>query len=74
MYSKASRYVQEDDRRAWVVEHRGWGDDLQIADYEIVDWEFDEEDEDEEIAIVRVVMSWYRLSENLLQTTMIAQR
>ena len=70
-YFSAARFVHEDSRQEWLESHRGWTEDLRIADYEVVDSTPDEEEE--ETAVVRVVVSWYRMSQSEIQTTMFAQ-
>jgi Arc/MetJ-type ribon-helix-helix transcriptional regulator len=71
-YFSAAEFIRDDARNEWLEERRGWGrDDLRIADWEIVDSTVDE---DGETTIVRVVFSWYRLSQSEIQTTMLAQR
>lgn len=69
-FFSAAEFVHEDEREDWLTAHRDWGDDLRIADYEVVDSRMQEDG----TALVRVVISWYRLSQSELQTTMLAQR
>lgn len=70
-FFSAAEFIKSDARSEWLSSHRQWGGDLQIADYEVVDSTLDD---DGETAIVRVVISWYRLSQSEVQTTMLAQR
>lgn len=71
-YFSAAEFIRSDVRDEWLSEHRDWGrDELRIADWEVVDSTVDD---DGETTIVRVVISWYRLSQSEIQTTMLAQR
>jgi hypothetical protein len=69
-HSAAEFFRDEEARRAWLDVRREWGQDLQIADYEIVE----SAEGDDGTTVVRVVVSWYRLSQSELHTTMFAQR
>jgi len=71
-YYSAALFIRDDARADWLHSHREWGRDLRIADYEVVDSNL--EPNDSRTAVIRVVVSWYRLSENEIQTTMLAQR
>jgi len=70
-YFKAARYLSDDGRETWLAEHRDWSDDMRIADFEVVDTDLED---DGERAMVRVVVSWYRLSQSEVQTSMLAQQ
>lgn len=69
-YHKASQWIAEDARVEWLAARSDWRSDLRIADYEVVDTEIAEDGRE---ATVRVVISWYRLSQSELQTTMLSQ-
>lgn len=70
-YSAAEYFQDNSNRREWLSSRREWGEELRIADYEVVDSTMEE---DGETAVVRVVFSWYRMSVSEVQTTMLAQR
>lgn len=70
-YHKAAQWIDDGARADWLAHHADWRDDMRVADYEVVDTEVDEGGR---AATVRVVVSWYRLSESELQTSMLAQR
>lgn len=71
-YFSAAEFINSDARDEWLEQRRSWGrDDLRIADWEVVDSTVAE---DGETTVVRVVISWYRLSQSEIQTTMLAQR
>jgi len=70
-FSAAEFFGDDEARQTWLTSRREWGrQDLHIADYEVVD----STEGDDGTTIVRVVVSWYRLSQSELQTTMFAQR
>lgn len=69
-FSAAEYFLEGETRQTWLSTRREWGQDLQIADYEVVDSTVEEDG----TTVVRVVVSWYRLSQSELQTTMFAQR
>lgn len=69
-FSAATFFHDDEARQAWLSSRRQLGQDLQIADYEVVDSTPDEDG----VTVVRVVVSWYRLSQSSLETTMFAQR
>jgi hypothetical protein len=66
----AAELVREDTRGDWLRDHRAWGADVRIADYEVVDSTM----QSDGVAMVRVTISWYRDVESELQTTLLAQR
>jgi hypothetical protein len=70
-YFSAAQWVGEDARGSWLASRQEWGNDVRIADYEVVDTQVLPGGA---AATVRVVMSWYRLSESMLETSMLAQR
>jgi hypothetical protein len=68
-YFSAAEFVNTEARDEWLQDHRLWRQDLRIADYEVVDSTMDEDS-----ATVLVMVTWYRMNESVLQTTMLAQR
>jgi hypothetical protein len=70
-YFSAAEYVKEEAREQWLADRRNWSRDMRVADYEVVDSVVQDAGKS---AVVRVVISWYRLSRSELQTTMITQR
>ena len=71
-YFTAANFVHADIREEWLADHRGWDRDVRIAEYEVIDSTPDLEASN--TYVVRVVISWYRMSEGMVQTTMLAQR
>ena len=70
-YYSAAELVQPEVRARWLAEHRRWAQGgLRIADYEVVD----STEQADGTTTVRVVVSWYRLNQGEIQTTLIAQR
>lgn len=67
-YFSASELVTTETRESWLEEHRGWRQDLRIAEYEVVDSTLNEDS-----AHVLVQVTWYRMSESVLQTTTLNQ-
>lgn len=68
-YFSAAELVTEEARETWLQEHREWRRDLRIADYEVVDSTLSGDS-----ATVLVMVTWYRMNESVLRTTMLAQR
>lgn len=68
---RAAEWVQADHRNLWLSERRDWGDDLRIADYEVLDTQIGETGR---TATVRVSMDWYRLSVGEVESSMLTQQ
>ena len=70
-YYRAARWIQQDSRAEWLSTKSDWGTELRVAEYEVVDTEIAD---DGRSAQVRVVISWYRMSELEVQTSVLSQR
>jgi len=68
-YFSAAELVAEETREEWLDEHRQWRRNLRIAEYEVVD-----SARNGDAAMVLVMVTWYRMNESVLQTTMLSQR
>ena len=68
-YFSASELVTTEVRETWLRQHREWREDLRIAEYEVVDSSLESY-----VARVLVHVTWYRISESILQTTTLHQR
>jgi len=66
----ATEHVDPKHREAFLVQHKAWGNNIRVADYEMAGFKMKGDDDAE--TLVRV--SWYRVENGDLRNTLIRQQ
>jgi len=59
-------YIPKDEHERFFEKHKDWGRDISISGYQVVRQAYDKE---KEIAIVQIRISWFRVDEQVLKST-----